>query len=301
MRSERTARRTGFTLIELLVVIGVIVVIAGLIVYFGPGIEKGERSARGASALQGNLFIAKQQALRNRLPYGIRLLRGSNSPTLPNGNPDPDFNKIRSFQYISQPLDYRRGNVKADTGTTNVVFFDGPDLTGGLADRSLWLVQPGDALQVGNEPPTLITEVNRAVDPPNTVRTNAANGATGFETNDYRVFRAPRPAAGEEIINLPEEIIVDLDPNNGMSEIAPETTTGYLDILFAPSGRILNTAGRAGRIVLWVRDETTAADSSEQSLIVVFTRSGLIGSVPVDVGGADLKSFLKDPRTYGGM
>lgn len=293
MRQNNTTR-PGFTLIELLVVIGVIVVLAGLVIYFGPGISKGERAARGASDLQGKLFSARQQALRNRMPYGIRLLRDSNDPA------NPGFFVARSFQFISQPLDYRRGSVQSQA-TTDIVLFNGPDLTGGLADPALWLVQPGDALQVGNEPATLIKEVNRPGDPPNTVRTNAPNGAVAFDTDDYRVFRAARPAPGEEVVRLPEDIIIDL--RDGFSELVWEAPpTNHAEILFAPSGRVLNSAGRVGRIVLWVRDETAdVATSSEQSLIVVLTRSGNIASVPVDVGGSDPKAFLKDPRTYGGM
>src|SRR5262245_51990991 len=122
MRKEQTARRTGFTLIELLVVIGIIVIIAGIVVMLAPAIMKGDRAARGASQLQGTLFIAKQQALRDRIPYGVRLFRADPNPLLGNGNPNPDFFKVRSYQYIQQPLDFRRGFVSAAAATNTVTF-----------------------------------------------------------------------------------------------------------------------------------------------------------------------------------
>jgi hypothetical protein len=296
----------------LLVVIGIIAFIAGLVVLLGPALRKGERAARGASQLQGNLFIAKQQGLRERLPYGVRLIRDSNAPFLADGvTPNPAFYRVRSYQFIQQPLDYRRGRVQAAAGSTTVTF-NGPSLTGGLPLNQihLWPVQPGDALQVTALDATLITAVTPAVPPAtfDTVTTNAPpNPLAAFDTEDFRVFRQPRPAPGEDVINLPDDIIVDLDPdvNVGLSEMTSGPAPNYyLDILFSPSGRILGNAGAPGRIVLWIRDQTQPIDSSEQSLIVIFTRSGLIASVPVDVGAgtpALRKRLVNDPQSYGGM
>src|SRR5207248_9342123 len=99
-RLMRTLRqnRPGFTLIELLVVMAIISFLAALLVLIGPGLLKSEKAARGAQTLQGLLFVAKQQALRDRNPDGIRLLQDNDS-------------YVRSFQYIQQPGDFTGGKV----------------------------------------------------------------------------------------------------------------------------------------------------------------------------------------------
>src|SRR5436309_12397856 len=116
MTGHRDSGRAGFTLIELLVVIGIISFVAALVVAFGPGLFKSERSSRGAQSLQGILFVAKQQALRDRSPYGVRLLQDADG-------------QVRSFQYIQQPPDFTGGTA---TGSGNTVTFTGVDLYGGF-------------------------------------------------------------------------------------------------------------------------------------------------------------------------
>src|SRR5438874_2737708 len=97
--------RPAFTLIELLVVMGIIAFVAALAVLLVPNLARSEKASRGAQQLQGILFIAKQQALRDRNPYGIRLLRESNDPK------SPDYLRVRSFQYVQQPPDFSGGKV----------------------------------------------------------------------------------------------------------------------------------------------------------------------------------------------
>src|SRR4051812_21039509 len=66
-------RRRGFTLIELLVVMGIIATLATMIIVFAPAFGDRQRSSRGASMLQSWLNLAKQRAIRDRRPVGIRL------------------------------------------------------------------------------------------------------------------------------------------------------------------------------------------------------------------------------------
>src|SRR5207248_2973094 len=100
-------RRSAFTLIELLVVIFLITFLAGLLVLLGPNLFKSEKSSRGAQTLQGILFIAKQQALRDRSPYGVRLLLDSDG-------------QVRSCQFIQQPSDFSGGKVTTAPGATTL-------------------------------------------------------------------------------------------------------------------------------------------------------------------------------------
>src|SRR5262245_26490718 len=182
-------RRPGFTLIELLVVMFIISFIAGLLVLIGPALLKSDHSSRGAQTLQGILFIAKQQALRDRNPYGIRLLR------------DPD-GQVRSFQYIQQPGNFTGGQVTVQQGSVDVTFT--VDLTGGLgADSTLWPVQPGDYLQISTDAYHLIKAVG--VTSGGTANQNSLvlaypySGTSGaIATTQYRIARGPRPVAGED-------------------------------------------------------------------------------------------------------
>ena len=287
MNRRQTTGRAAFTLIELLVVIFLISFIAGLTVVIGPSLIFSEPSSRGAQLLQSNLFIAKQQALRNLSPYGVRLL------------PDPTDGQVRSFQFIQQPSDFTGGNVQATI--PNTVTFFGVDYTGGLLDPSLWPVQVGDFIQIQGGTPHRIT----GLQPPNVATVSAATpfaAAMALPSNDYRIFRSPRPAAGEDTMFLPDNVIVDLS----LSSLAADPNTGKLDILFAPAGPVLGQAALNGKVILWVRDSTqNAATTSQQSLIVVFTRTGLIASYPVDTSNpgnpAQAYSYIQNPRAAGGL
>ncbi|MBI1913632.1 MAG: prepilin-type N-terminal cleavage/methylation domain-containing protein [Planctomycetes bacterium] len=313
---NRPRRRPGFTLIELLVVIAIITSLLGLLVLIGPGIIKSEKAARGAQTVQGILFVAKQQALRDRNPYGIRLLRESNNPTNADGSTNPDYYRVRSFQYIQQPADFTGGTVSVTPPSTTITV-TGVDLSGGLgtSDPSLWPVQPGDFIQINTDPFYKITGVNVSTPTSATItidRPYAGGGSTG--TIQYRIARSPRPVPGEDTVLLPDDVIVDLslfDPtqpynaqtNPYHSWLTPDPVTGNLDILFAPSGVIL-TGGLNGKIILWVRDEDLSNRSvpsapGEQTLIYIVTRTGQIAAYAVDTSGGNPYSFTLDPRGGG--
>ena len=131
-------RRPGFTLIEMLVVLAILVTLFGLTVAFLPRVQERERAARGADRLQGWLLIAKQRALRDRTPTGLRLITDP-------GNP----NWVRDLEYVQQPDDYSGGTflgffVEGDDGTQFMTArFSGVDFSGGMTDPTLHPIQPG--------------------------------------------------------------------------------------------------------------------------------------------------------------
>src|SRR5262249_59426198 len=57
-----------------------------------------QRTSRGADQVQGWLFIAKQRALRDGAPRGIRLIRDTDNP-----------NWVKELMYIERPLDLTFG------------------------------------------------------------------------------------------------------------------------------------------------------------------------------------------------
>lgn len=288
--------RKALTLIELLVVIGIIGALAGLLILLGPGLLKNERASRGAAMVQGDLHMTRSRALREQAGVGIRLFRASVNPQ------DPEYRVARSYQIITQATNYQKGRVKAEPGKTEWVVFDGPSLTGGHQDQSLWSVRPGDMLQVEGYQATRIIGVYPA---DNSVECNAPNVpgnpvTVGIDTTDYRVFRAARPVPGEQVRELPAGVVIDLD-RQGLTELVPDDTTFNLDVVFSPQGTLHSP--RNSRVVLWVREEGAPADSDRQSLLVVWP-TGSVVSVPVDVSGstaAERKRLVNDPQNHQGL
>ncbi len=146
---------------------------------------------------------------------------------------------------------------------------------------------------------------------------------------------APRPLVGEPLLQLTGTTIIDwrdqvqgdgvttpLNPYYVPGQ--PTTTVGvtmdpgtvaaptyqYFDILFAPSGQVLNNA--SGVIVLWVRDpdklaghprlpdDATGYDlAGEQLLVTIYTRTGFIATHPVSTIGGNPYLFALDGTNSG--
>jgi prepilin-type N-terminal cleavage/methylation domain-containing protein len=282
-REQRPQGRTGFTLIELLVVIFLITFLAALTVVIGPALIVSEPASRGAQLLQGNLFIAKQQALRDRNPYGIRLLADADG-------------QVRSFQFIQQPSDFTGGSV---TVTPKQATFQGVDLSGGLVDQSLWPVQAGDYFQspLNTGTPYLITALT------STTLSIPSSAQTLPPTTSYRIMRGPRPVAGEDTIYLPDNVIIDMGNSGSGCPGSILTPNGvYFDILFAPAGSVLGPGATTGKIILWLRDTTQNwQTTTQQTLIVINTRTGLIAYYPVDTGSGNWYSNTQNPAAAGGL
>src|SRR3954468_14225173 len=83
--------RRGMTLVELLVVMLIISVLATLVVAVGPKLGEDQRASRGADQLSGWLLMARQRALRDKKPRGLRMIG------------DPKTGYVHSLQFIEQP------------------------------------------------------------------------------------------------------------------------------------------------------------------------------------------------------
>lgn len=273
--------RNGFTLVEILVVVILMLVLAGIVVAFWPGVQAGVDS--GAALLQGWLKTAKQRALHDQNSFGVRIY--------PDLDPkSPTYNLAWKVQYVEMAEDFRPNvgqTIDSKFGSL-VINFVGSDLSNGQTDPALWLIQPGDYL----EPPDgLLRQIVSIVqkDPKNPLawdltvswNTPAPVGGIGAlgplgPTGDFRIKRGLR-AAGE-VMELPKEVVIDLNTNSPNGNPLQLNIDGNLDIVFTPAGSLL---GRTDKVVLWVRDMSGASDPT---LIVVRAMGGAVEAVPVDPG-----------------
>ncbi len=146
-RVEMNTKRPAFTLIELLVVIAIIAVLGGLVAFAMPGFQDRSRAARGASALQGWLSIARQQALRERRSYGLRFM--VTQMDIKEYDTSPPYSKlviganvVTQCQYISSPDDFVGGALYiGDPAKSNEVTIENADFLTGS-------VEPEDYLEV---------------------------------------------------------------------------------------------------------------------------------------------------------
>jgi type II secretory pathway pseudopilin PulG len=341
MRARQRSRlspRPAFTLVELVVVIGIILALAALTIMIFPRLQDSTRVAKGADVVQGQVYLAKQLALRDQLPRGVRLLQDSSG-------------YFTSLQLIEQPAPYIVGQVTSISAFPSAVAQTawqvtfGPDpKTGAWPDFSNGTVQPGDYLDLhaggdsyttslphamhitvgpitswnltlspGPTPPSLLI----AYDPNSTW--NPTTGATALTFPCfYQIVRQPRPMVGVNPVALPTDVVVDCQSapshpspppgwTGAVGSLLSPSSSGSFDILFDPSGKVLGAAGTNGKVVLWVYDWTTGTPvpagtqpgAPEQTLVAVYTRTGNIVAQPVNMSGTDPYANVKDGATSG--
>lgn len=296
----RTSARTGFTLVELLVVIAIMAALGALLVMFYPSVSSQAAEANGAANLQGWLNIARQTAIRNQNPSGLRLwIQTQNLATL----------QVTQCSYIEQPEDFSGGTLITPGPNSTTVLISGADVTGGFSstgNSALYAVQSGDYLEVLGSglmhsiaPPTAAN--------PNPVQFNGAvsqlslstpvpfqvTAAAGTGTPNYRILRAPR-VLGQDMLTLPGGVVVDLQTNTTYGNFVPITPTyvpsatgpvqsgGYVDVLFSPTGAVLLPRVPQAYLAFWVRqpDITNPANvfAGNPTIIAVFGQTGLVGA-----------------------
>jgi prepilin-type N-terminal cleavage/methylation domain-containing protein len=299
-RSSLAFRRRGFTLIEMLVVLGILLVLATLSVAVIPKVQERTKALRGADQMQGWLLIAKQRALRDRAPRGVRLFLDK--------DPATGVVIVNRLQYIEQP-DPIVGVTAVFNPTTNSISIPGQDLGGTGSLQSIWPVMPNDYIQLYGGASYKIASLS--YDPTMNTTTLVllypeitASNLPPTPITNYTITRQPRPVAGEAILQLPDDVTVD--PNLSVPSITNVIATGTTyDIMFTPSGPLTGPLGDSnGKIILWVRDFTQDQDQpGQQELVTVFARTGRIGGFQVNtdpsVGGGSPYVYVLDPRNSG--
>ena len=298
--SGATLTRSGFTLVELLVVISIIAFLAALTVAFYPSINSQTSEAQGAANFQGWLNLARQKAIRNQNPFGVRLWIQNATD-----NTQANFMQVVECSYIEQPDDFVGGTLTSSTASSPpTVTIAGVDVTGGFApDTTLYPVQPGDYLEVlGNGLMHSIAQPSAANGGAPVVYDPKSNTSTLFlttaipyavnNTSSYRILRAPRPV-GEEKLPLPSGVVIDLNTNTTFSNALPGTAltaatgttpgTACVDVLFGPAGSVITSQLAQNTMNFWVRSPDPNNPSNvfagSPTLIVVYAKTGLVAAV----------------------
>jgi prepilin-type N-terminal cleavage/methylation domain-containing protein len=329
MTRTQTRTRAGVTLIELIVVMALIVIIASL-GYLAMGAFKERNNvADSADRITGILLIAKMRAKKDGVPTGVRM----QLTAYQNAASVTGFDWMcNTFQYVQQPDPYAVGQCTlANSGTAGPTqaHFQITRVVGGRVqhlpvnfNQGAVRVAAGDLLELYggalhriNGITTTATFSVLTVDGPAAGGSNlpivSITGVPGAVPN-YRIIRQPRVLNGEEDIVLPLNVGIDFQAGGALAALSNVPTptvkpangnsTGYYDILYAPSGAVVGQGTPNGQICLWVRDVTMTPNADLQGgfgvIVAVQTRSGFISSN--QIGPAqDPYFYTRDERASG--
>ncbi len=321
-------RRRGFTLIELIVVMSIILILIALVAGLTPKITGKRKMNKAVEQVVGALKAAKQRAKRDGLPTGIRLAPSSTLATsspqyiqelIPIQQPEPLMGgpgaaliAKASQQVIPDP---NMSSQPLKLLGTRVVF-NGVDFTGGFpnSQQQRWLVQKGDYLEVcgggllhyiagvSSRQLTLAQPQAQVLNPQYDPFKSAMNGATYIGDENiatFRIIRQPRALIGEVSVHLAPDIAIDISA--GVSSNVPSNpATNNLDVVFSPSGALLNGGSGSDAVILWVRDITQADPyKGEPALVTIYSRTGFIAVHPVALKPLNPYQFTTDGRVSG--
>ncbi len=299
-RIPRQPCRGGFTLVELLVVIAIIVALSAIMLAVLPKTES-KLAADGAAQLQAWLGNARSRAVRDQAPTGLRLL-----PATGPGAPAGSFGSAQLIQ-TPEPFTWPTQQITVQPPSsprTQRAYFSPPaagfpNLTTGTTNT----IQPGDYLEISSgvgsihqitHVPVTDSVLNRQYVPLASQPPTAA--ITALTTTNWRIIRQPQPLMGEPALEFPNTVVVYGNSSAGAapgSQNVPSTTTGNWDIIFAPSGQVINAT--SGRIVLWVWDVNRV---SAPTLLTIYTNTGAVAAHPVGPQGSEF-TFTQDGKSSG--
>jgi prepilin-type N-terminal cleavage/methylation domain-containing protein len=224
----------------------------------------------------------------------------------------------------SQPADPQNPDAATSKKLGMMASFTNVDFTGGFGSATnRYPVQPGDYLEVnGGGLVHRILQVSRTslMLAPAGMQLNQTygagplsqlhptNGITYIGDSDianYRIIRKARGLIGEVSVKLQSDIVIDCTPGSApfmstSNNVPVDPATGNMDILFSPSGTVLNGGSGSDAIVLWVRDKTAGDKySGSPVLITIYSRSGFIAAHPVCPLPQSPYTFTTDGRSSG--
>jgi prepilin-type N-terminal cleavage/methylation domain-containing protein len=293
-----SSARKAFTLMEMLLVLGVIALLAAIAFPITLRVVKSQNVAQAVTQLQGALSQAKSRAMLDKHSHGIRFLWKD--------IPDPyegmwyDSSQLDKFEKVEGSGPFAEGWVVTPDPKR-------PDIlqlvqAGNMHD---WYtnVLPGDLLELNgggqlypllrgpDHPPSpQLLWLARPLAPTDIISPQSI--PPGARPSNYRIFRRPRPIPGEKTEHLPANVVIDPQKSWGL----PYPSYSQQTIMFSPSGRVIGPAAMNDMICLWVQD-TSEGNEQNRALVVIYTRTGMIASYPVDE--SDAYSFARTGRGMG--
>jgi len=235
--------RRAFTLIEMLIVIGIIVLLLTLGAMFLPNLDRNKGVPNATTQVEGYIRLARNQALRDGAPRGVRLIVDPN---------DPSGTQVYAIQYIEQPepiaprgvvtLNNQMLRIAVQIATPNPNASNVPpgpppypnpmpatatlvlvDQTNTPVTPWNWddplnpQIMPGDFLEL-NASPHVVARITGVGGVPQAPRSQllldrAIDGTdvVPLLLNDgFRIIRSPRPMVGEPLVQLHKDVFIDL-------------------------------------------------------------------------------------------
>jgi prepilin-type N-terminal cleavage/methylation domain-containing protein len=300
MNSQQSPVQNGFTLVELLVVIFLISILLTLTVMFViPSFSDNKNVVRGLDQVTIMLLTAKQRALRDQAPRGVRFLATNGIAT--------------QLQFVQLPDAVVGGQVTvAAAPANNTATFTGLDLLGAgdpANPYNGWNVQPGDYLRFagsGNYPISAVTWTPAMTV---TLRDPVLAPVPPFTTTQYQIIRQTRPVSGEAPVDLPNNVAIDLNvvaansPANQVPQGMFPSQAGFYEIVFDVGGGVMNQGGSTP-IGMIIRDITAdpgpggALEPNTARALAVYPRTGMIAGHPIPASGNPLQ-FALDGKSSG--
>ena len=328
------AARPAFTIIELLVAMGIALTLLGLAVAVTQSSAFDSYKTVGAADRVSQwMLIAKNRALRDRAPRGVRLIV------------DPSTNTCKEIAYIEMPdayivppgaqlqllYDYQAATMMMPPRISNKrVFLTGVNLLDFQASVSpndlVYLTDFGMSFRIATiiapltgAPPGTTVELTLTNPVQSLPDLGAAYSTPGtvpvYVTANFGIYRQARPLLGEPTQQLPLGMVIDLassvkNPGPPRYDHNIPLVAGNRDILFAPSGEVMFAS--EGLIVCLMRDinrNPAAIDLMNQAdldkagqliLIAIYAKTGAIATqnvAPISVN--DPFKFAKDGINTG--
>lgn len=287
---SKVPNRSAFTLVELLVVMGIMALLAAIGLFVYQPFNNRSAVNNGAVLLQSWLNAAKQRALRDQAPRGLRLLLPTIDDAIKDQTDQPNYDLILKCVFLEQDEDIVGGAIFHAAGETDLrkLTITSPPTLPTLGSAS----SMDDYLEVNGGPLMQIKTASGAsiqLERPFPYKLPQSAAAT------FRITRKPRAlgnvatntgavsSTSQEILQLPRGACIALKTNATFGNtLSPAAAP--IDILFAPDGSVMSPAPNPDRMVFWVSGTRLDANGlhnpmqGQPQLVVVHTRSGLISS-----------------------
>jgi prepilin-type N-terminal cleavage/methylation domain-containing protein len=298
MRSEMRSRDEGFTIVELLVVLAVMATLAAMTVFTMGPLQDRSAVNGGAAMLQTWLNTARQRAIRDKAPAGLRFLAGNSLPTQSSAS-----GSQTNAYYVTRMVYLEGGtelfgsvwiNQGGNTGSATTFTLTTPlgttanPLTPPLAaNLDTIVIDTGLPHMITNLPGSanVVTQITIGYSWPSAIVQAAPV--------PFRIIRGPTAittgADSENILQMPRGSCVNFNPvttnplypggidlgnapvNSNLSNTftyiptAAFSNTNGIDIMFAPDGTVISPPSTTP-IVFWVCS-TTAVNPTTTSTV----------------------------------